>query len=757
MPQDDSAMSSPRRRARRGEARRSTAVTAVTAAEDRRKEGKATETSTVSASNPSSAAAAVSTGTPAAPALAPAPDPSAVPNHLLQPARAALLGLGGASRVSSALRWTGMTKGGFPGQADGGAKVTASPKEAPAAPAPPQPVVSPTQTTTSESARPTPSSTPAPTPITAVAPPPSVLPDLTRVATAAYTASLVSRPPPPTYNGRPGTRPFSLHPPAYTDADIPPPQPYNRAYPHPLTAYASPGVNPHTVRASGYGEMLDKLVKEDVAVAVGEVLHEAGFRDLQSSVYLLFSYEGNGNGNGIPESMWSKFDNASVAKLPFAPGAAQPPAQSTQSHTQPAEPQQHPLPPRFSQASLSPAYPTPSTTASNDGDYFSRLVAASSHSRALLDDPTPRPSPDANPRGWQMRTPRPWERERQVNSAMASGAVSGAAGGMLRGGKFGDEVMGQGVGIGRDVRAWKTEICVAWETTRMCQYGTECQFAHGIEELQLTRRDLLLRGLEPPSPTSTQSQRQVGFLPSLDRTIAHLQCREDTLFPNLQQLQHEANRGALSRHLSQLPQLNMGPPASFRQEPRGMSAPHTRLAMVPEMDDMALLQLYQASYRRQSEVALPVSNPGAPIPPIGMERSTSFARAESVLSGSASTPSLGWNPLDDDDVPIPPYSFTPRVHATHPPDHPGTLRSRPSTLSLSTSSSSRFSGYTTYSDGSPKEGLFTPVDADITITEPTVVGSGFGVGGVGLGVKLDRGASVGTTTLDFSTGRSIWR
>ncbi|KIS00121.1 hypothetical protein L804_02764 [Cryptococcus deuterogattii 2001/935-1] len=155
--------------------------------------------------------------------------------------------------------------------------------------------------------------TPAPTPTKPSNP---LLPDLSRVATAAYTASILAHPPPPTNYGRPGTRPFSLDPLPFTDADVPLPKPYNSKYPHPITAYASPGVNLETVKRSGYDEMLQVIVKEDVKGALGDIFYDAGFRSLSNSVYLLFSYESMGQGNGIPESLWSKFENVNNVRLP---------------------------------------------------------------------------------------------------------------------------------------------------------------------------------------------------------------------------------------------------------------------------------------------------------------------------------------------------------------------------------------------------------------------------------------------------------
>lgn len=62
--------------------------------------------------------------------------------------------------------------------------------------------------------------------------------------------------------------------------------------------------------------MLQVIVKEDVKGALGDIFYDAGFRSLSNSVYLLFSYESMGQGNGIPESLWSKFENVNNVRLP---------------------------------------------------------------------------------------------------------------------------------------------------------------------------------------------------------------------------------------------------------------------------------------------------------------------------------------------------------------------------------------------------------------------------------------------------------
>lgn len=62
--------------------------------------------------------------------------------------------------------------------------------------------------------------------------------------------------------------------------------------------------------------MLQDIVNKDVKDALGDIFYDAGFRSLSNSVYLLFSYESMGQGNGIPESLWSKFENVNNVRLP---------------------------------------------------------------------------------------------------------------------------------------------------------------------------------------------------------------------------------------------------------------------------------------------------------------------------------------------------------------------------------------------------------------------------------------------------------
>lgn len=344
--------------------------------------------------------------------------------------------------------------------------------------------------------------TPAPTNSKASNP----LPDLSRVATAAYTASILARPPPPTIYGRPGTRPFSLDPLPFTDEDIPLPKPYNSNYPHPITAYASPGVSPETVKRSGYNKVLQDIVKEDIKSALGDILYDAGFRDLSNSVYLLFSYESMGQGNGIPESLWSKFENVNNMRLPTA--AAVTASVATQVED---------IPPRFAQSQIN-------STCSSDFTY--RTMENNQAMGCTL---------------------RPLSRESILSPSYS--LVQAQTHTQPRGRE--------------EMDAWKTEICVAWEATGCCRYGPNCQFAHGIEELKLTRQSLIIRGLasqSPPTPSDilspTSSHRSsVSRYPVTPRSVET-------------QIYH--------------PAITSGCPYNIKASDRRMSAPHSQLSIVAE-------------------------------------------------------------------------------------------------------------------------------------------------------------------------------
>lgn len=366
------------------------------------------------------------------------------------------------------------------------------------------------------------------------------------MATAAYTASILARPPPPTIYGRPGTRPFSLDPLPFTDEDIPLPKPYNSNYPHPITAYASPGVNPEAVKGSGYNKLLQDIVKEDVKSALGDILYDAGFRDLSNSVYLLFSYESTGQGNGIPESLWSKFENVNNVRLPTAAAV-----------TASVVAQVEEIPPRFTQSQLN-------STCSSEFNAHRTVENNQAMGRTLrLLSGESILSPPYSLIQTQTHT-QPRDREA--------------------------------------MDAWKTEICAAWEATGRCRYGSSCQasnfrlpqlaclltgsgftqFAHGIEELKLTRQSLIIRGLAPQSPP-TPSDILSPMSPHRSSVSRYpVTCRSSQT-----QIYH--------------PAITSGCPYVIKASDRRMSAPHSQLSRVAE-DELQFNDL-DLGFRRLSDVS----------------------------------------------------------------------------------------------------------------------------------------------------------
>lgn len=116
----------------------------------------------------------------------------------------------------------------------------------------------------------------------------------------------------------PRTKEFALAPPPYSDSHIPPPEPYNEAYPHPLTSYASPGVNPNAVLLSGYDLDLAKLMETDRAKALGTILATCDRPGITAPTLAKHLRSYIPDGNGIPG-----FDNEGAARAALGPvGAA---------------------------------------------------------------------------------------------------------------------------------------------------------------------------------------------------------------------------------------------------------------------------------------------------------------------------------------------------------------------------------------------------------------------------------------------------
>lgn len=122
------------------------------------------------------------------------------------------------------------------------------------------------------------------------------------------------------------TKPFPLTAPRYTAEELSLPRPYNSDYPHPLTVYASPAVNPATVAASGYAPLLKKL-QEQPEVMMGNILAECGKPNVTALALTLD--RDSKEGCGIPEKYWLRLSSWEGVKVPL--GAVVPFARSGRS------------------------------------------------------------------------------------------------------------------------------------------------------------------------------------------------------------------------------------------------------------------------------------------------------------------------------------------------------------------------------------------------------------------------------------------
>lgn len=143
------------------------------------------------------------------------------------------------------------------------------------------------------------------------------------------------------------TKPFPLSAPCYTADELSLPRPYNSDYPHPLTVYASPAVNPATVAASGYAPLLKEL-QEKPEEMMGNILAECGKSNV-TALGLTLDRDSK-EGCGIPEKFWLRLSSWDGVKVPL--GAVVPFARPSRG-----------LAPRLvtSRPESSPPQPTPST------------------------------------------------------------------------------------------------------------------------------------------------------------------------------------------------------------------------------------------------------------------------------------------------------------------------------------------------------------------------------------------------------------
>ncbi|BEJ14790.1 hypothetical protein CspHIS471_0405570 [Cutaneotrichosporon sp. HIS471] len=118
----------------------------------------------------------------------------------------------------------------------------------------------------------------------------------------------------PTIN-LPETKPFPLSTPDFGEIERSLPEAYNADYPHPLTVYASPGVNAATVSVSGYAPLLRALQETDPRAAMGSILADCGNEHMTAPALLLT--HGNKDGCGIPEKLWLQLSSCAGVKVPI--------------------------------------------------------------------------------------------------------------------------------------------------------------------------------------------------------------------------------------------------------------------------------------------------------------------------------------------------------------------------------------------------------------------------------------------------------
>lgn len=129
------------------------------------------------------------------------------------------------------------------------------------------------------------------------------------------------------------TKSLPTNPVLSNHADLPSPEPYNAAYPHPLTAYASPGVNPAAVCSSGYGAILMHLLDTDPDKVKGSILTTCGRENASVPSLVIPS---PGEGNGIPERLFKRFESFGAARLPIGIAGISPWVRSATTGDQPS-------------------------------------------------------------------------------------------------------------------------------------------------------------------------------------------------------------------------------------------------------------------------------------------------------------------------------------------------------------------------------------------------------------------------------------
>ena len=399
----------------------------------------------------------------------------------------------------------------------------------------------------------------------------------------------LTAPPTPPF-GTSKTKPFSLEPLPYSDADVPPPEPYNRAYPHPLSAYASLGVNEETRRVSGYDKALLELYNSDPEKLRGTILSEAGRDDLLPPALTMLIFPGEGN--GIPERLWSRFESFGAARVPVG-SAGMPSAQNpNQGYPQSAQV----LPPRMASLSQNTSATSISSTMSAYGslsahpsltsqpkglyayspsdvsgtrhssmttrsidDYFSLPRQSVRHSASLASLSERHISRNALSRGsipsFDSRDPVSLPHPHAI-TALAEQCGSSVI----------DPFCGDGGVVYAESKSYKTQICGIWEEMGHCKYGNACHYAHGLGELRAP-----LQGVIPP-PTPPPETANLSQSVNQHTTPPHT-------LPNM--------RSSPSVYSAQGLSIQSPSRTTSRSEVRRASAPPIDLSTVDESHEAA--------------------------------------------------------------------------------------------------------------------------------------------------------------------------
>jgi hypothetical protein len=104
------------------------------------------------------------------------------------------------------------------------------------------------------------------------------------------------------------TAPFSKNALPYEDKDVPLPTPYNAAFPHPLTAYVSPGVNMTGKVRTEWHKKLQEMLELDPSLVKGSILASSDTLPPALTVPMF-----DGEGCAIPERLWCRIERADDA------------------------------------------------------------------------------------------------------------------------------------------------------------------------------------------------------------------------------------------------------------------------------------------------------------------------------------------------------------------------------------------------------------------------------------------------------------